>query len=59
MGVIEEKCQKGVRNMDNLYLDSGGPWTIALFAAAFLITMVIELPEILFCLLLLSMRHYL
>jgi hypothetical protein len=45
--------------MDNLYLDSGGLWTIALFAAAFLITMVIELPEILFCLLLLGMRHYL
>jgi hypothetical protein len=26
--------------MDNLYLDSGGLWTIALFAAVFLITML-------------------
>jgi hypothetical protein len=32
---------KGVRNMDNPYLDSGVLWTIALFAAAILIIMLV------------------
>jgi hypothetical protein len=38
---LRRNVKKGVRNMDNLYLDSGVLWTIALFAAAILITMLV------------------